>query len=437
MRILFLSYYFGPQNSVAAIRTTKFIKYLHNMGYAFDVICGPAISVDPILANDVTKIPNINVIHGSRFFEKKIKGSTTKSPDGATSKKIGLVKKIIYKILPNAPSVYLDNYNSIIWFYNAKRIVSNKIKSQKYDVIISSYGPISSHLLGRYAKKKTKTLWIADYRDAMIQGHLKGFLRYLYEKEQHKLLKQSDLNFCVSAGLARHLSGLEPKSKIYVITNGFDLADSMAVRRSVQSSAKLIFSYCGTLYGGKRDITLFFSLLKELIDEKKIEKEALEFLYAGDDYPFLLDRAEEYGLVDILVNKGAVSRDQSMRITSNSDIALLLTWNTKKSQGIVTGKLYELFLLKKTILGFVSGSVMNSEVKLMIEQARAGVVYEQASPESYEVMKNTLLSLYRKKRVKESIVQPYNQDYIERFNYSIIVKEIDRIIRTMIIAPWL
>lgn len=49
MRILFISYYFAPANAVAAVRTTKIVKYLEKNGFTVDVICGNFPVVDDIL----------------------------------------------------------------------------------------------------------------------------------------------------------------------------------------------------------------------------------------------------------------------------------------------------------------------------------------------------------------------------------------------------
>ena len=63
-RVLLISYYFAPQNTIGAIRPTKMAKYLERMGYEVTVICGGGLDekVDPTLQRDMEQLSDVHLI---------------------------------------------------------------------------------------------------------------------------------------------------------------------------------------------------------------------------------------------------------------------------------------------------------------------------------------------------------------------------------------
>lgn len=430
MKILLISYYFAPQNTIAAVRTTKIAKYLVKNGFEVDVICGPSETVDPILLSDAKIIKNIEIINNHFIINKllkKLQQPASKSSISKGNKKLSpkyrIIKNIL-SILPNPVALYLDFINSLLWYYEVRER-SKIIASNQYDVVLSSYGPISSHMLGLFVKnKQINALWIADYRDPVVNDSLRGIIKSIYNYYQNKFLCKSDLTTCVSDGLKLELQKLNKKAKIYTISNGYDPEDvNLTLIKDNQilfEKNKLIFSYCGTLYKGRRDLSPLFFALKNLISEKKVKKENIEVHYAGNDFTLLMRMARKYGLENLLINHGFISRDKSFQLTSNSDIALAASWNTKYSQGVITGKIYELFMLKKSILCFINGNIGNSELKRIIQNANAGCVYEETIKNINEIVKY-IFNTYNKKLIEAKIDQKYNNEYIKQFDYNNII----------------
>lgn len=431
MKILLISYYFAPNNTIAAVRTTKIAKYLQELGYRIEVICGPAFIQDPILKQDLAKLKNMNIVHGSKFYEhRQINSLSQKSHIKNLENPIihkNKLKQYIYHILPNSPSEYLFILNSFIWFLNAKKQLKNRIG--RYDIIISSFGPIGSLFLAEYfRKRRSKSIWIIDYRDPIILDSQKGCLKLFYAYYQDRILNKCDISFCVSDGLKDYLIDRGNIKPIYKVPNGYDIEDLQQDIQNVKYSVPLSFSYCGSLYGGRRDFSVFFKLLRELIDENEIDKANLMVSYAGNDFSIFEKMASKYLLSDILKNYGTVSRDMSLQITRSSDIALLASWNTKKSKGVMTGKIYELFLLKKPIYAFISGDCKNSEIRSVIEETRAGIVYEESGNYNYERVKQNIKTIYKRKLNNEIVSQIYDDEKLQSFSYQEIVKVIDNIL---------
>jgi glycosyltransferase involved in cell wall biosynthesis len=143
--------------------------------------------------------------------------------------------------------------------------------------------------------------------------------------------------------------------------------------------------------------------------------------------------AKKYGLEDRIIDHGLVSRDKALQLVNSSDIGLVASWNTRNDQGVITGKVYELFLLKKTILCFISGDIANSELRNMIKSANAGYVYEEAIDSILE-LENQLLAVYRIKMREGKIIQDYDDEYVKKFSYDIIAKQIDSVIADSMIV---
>jgi len=435
MKVLLISYIFAPQNAIAAVRTTKIAKYLERIGYDVSVICGPSNTCDPILKRDMGSINRIETIDNYHFYNKHVAkpissiNNISQNKDIRHASRYKAIKKLI-KLLPNPFSVYLELFRSFLWY---KRVTKeSNLLTNRYDIIISSFGPISNHLLGLYAEKMNKhSLWIADYRDPMVIDRHRGTVRILYRYYQKRFLDRADISFCVSDGLKSSLSKVNRKAKIYTIRNGFDEEDVESIKMEHNSYVfqknKLILSYCGTLYAGKRDFSPLFSALSKLVTAGEIDIANIEMHYAGPDFALLSNMAQKYEVQNILVNHAIIPRDKALNLTRNADIALLASWNTKTSKGVITGKVYELFMMRKMILCFISGEISNSELKVMIKGANAGYVYEQADSDM-QSLEDQLLKVYQTKMMGYKIVQQVNDNYIKQFSYDTIAEQINDII---------
>lgn len=435
MKVLLISYYFAPQNAIAAVRTTKIAKYLIKNGYDVDVLCGQSNTYDPILLNDSKLVKNIEVVKNYDIYNKYFRQQNLISSNLSSAKKnrasnIYRILKTCSYLLPNPAPIYLELLNSVAWYYRARN--RSKLLGNHYDVILSSYGPIGSHMLGLYAKKRNKkSLWISDYRDPLINDSNRGLVKIINRVYQNLFLKKSDISICVSQGLRTSLRKINKKAIINVIRNGFDQEDLQYIQKKNNTiyfnNNKLIFTYCGALYSGKRDFSSLFHTLFNLITAEKVSRSNIEIHYAGLDFHLLWIMAEKYGLEDLIINHGFMLRDEALQLTSRGDIALLASWNTEKSQGVITGKVYELFMLKKMILCFISGSIPNSELKSMIERANAGYVYEEGSS-SIKDLEEKIIFIYNKKMNGELITQQYNEEYLKQYSYDTIIENLKNII---------
>ena len=432
-KILIISELFAPDNEIAAIRLTKIGKFLSLSGYTIDVLKRgkSGRKEDPLLKNDLHYFNKIFENYNSGIYNVLFKIFYIKNNQNNTetiTKRKYIKKNVIIKTIKNVIFFFLDECININYYSTA--ISKKDIQFENYDYVFSSYGPRSSHSIGAFIKKKYKNIkWIADFRDSMKSIITPRIFWDYKEFHEKKVLKSADIITVVSSGCFSF-----PSSKIHIIPNGFDEDDYLWKdgKRSLTKTNKYIYSYTGTMYGGKGGIHTFFRILKELLDEQIIKEENVEIRYLGKSANNFLEQASDFSIKDIIKNYGFVSREESIMAQKESNALLLLSWNNNHHQGVITGKIYEYLMAKKPILCFISGNIANSELKNMIKESDAGCCYEEANAiEDYCIMKNYMKEqLINWQKGIEINFTPKVKS-IEQYNYRISIKKIIKLIEAM------
>jgi len=131
---------------------------------------------------------------------------------------------------------------------------------------------------------------------------------------------------------------------------------------------------------------------------------------------------------------GYVARQDSLSIQNQSHLVVVNTWNTEKDQGVIPGKVYECFLLKKPTLAITNGTVPNSELGKMIVKSGLGFSIETMleETEANEKFEEFFMGLYDSVANKSGINMPLDFDYIEQFNYKNITNRLMAIMSAQI-----
>jgi hypothetical protein len=433
-KIVIISDYFAPQNEVAAIRLTKIAKYIYKT-------CNCEISVvtrnkdfqviDKLLAADAECIKEYIKITESKLLVKinevrekreKARRSIILTQNNKEAPKINLFKKFKNTIYFYVMYL-LDLFNNKS--YSQQAIKKLRTYNQNYDVIISSFGPMSSHFIGKHIKMRNPSaFWIADFRDAVYHSKVPIGFRSYAQKFAKRICKKADAITTVSKGTMDGLF-LDNADNSHIITNGFDY-DDLIEFPIIKNSEKRKFNlaYVGELYSGKRKLSPIFKVIRELIDEGIISKDRLEFIYAGKSKNGFISQIDHFGLIDCAVIHDLVPRKKSIEMQLKSDILLLASWNEIGSTGIITGKFLEYMMMKKPIVCTISGNLSGSTLKEMINEANIGVCYEEANDEiDYHLLKKYISEKYYEFINMGSLKFNPNDEYIEKFNYKNIAKQ--------------
>jgi glycosyltransferase involved in cell wall biosynthesis len=366
MRILIVSYYFFPFNTIASVRITKLAEYWHEKGHDVFVLTANNLSVPLGLTSS---FPQDNVIATGwlnvNALPEKIMGGKIKVSSKGFETKSNFLRLLgsLYKDIINIPD------GQIGWLPYASRAGDELIsKGWKPDLIYASALPITTFFVASRLAKKFSIPWIAEYRDLWTDNHnyKTPFWRRLLNVVLEKMLLKSAVGaITVSRPLANLLSQ-KTNIPIEVVMNGFDPKDFLEAKVNYFSSEKLNIVYTGMIYPEKQDLSILFRALSEfnLKDEVRMH-------FFGRYLDYVSSLAKKYNLENIVNVLGPVTYKKSISIQKSADVLLFLTWNDKNNPGILTGKIFEYFGARRPILAIGREIGIAGE---MILNRKAGVV---------------------------------------------------------------
>lgn len=431
MDVLIIMDTFAPYNSCGSIPNTKLVKYLaredlHITLLAFDVL--PGMPVDySLLPKEMDRITTYRMRH-SWLYIKTVNALRQKAKKSGTTLKMKAEKR---PLRARAVSKIMDLYYSFQkkdLYRSGERIIRKHLMNKRFDIVYSSYPSVDAHYLAKYAMEHhLAKKWVADFRDPMAYME---FFSSEYEgalMHQHQLELAADHVVVVSEGAMDKFRFDDiPESKLSYLPNGYDPEDFHSEPLTGHSTdSALHFFYAGSLYAGKRDLTVLFRALAELSEEGKIDLKKVKVEYAGNEFPILLEFAGAYHLEQLCVNYGYVPRHRVMEIMSDIDVTLVCTHNTQADKGVVTGKVFELLLVGKPILAVITGDLPNSELAGIVKDCKAGFVFEEVGgDQDYSALKRWLLSLYEQKLSAGYVSSGIDTSAREQYSYAKIAKKL-------------
>lgn len=426
-RILLISYYFAPQNSIGAVRPTKLAKYLTRMGHEVTVICGEGMTgaEDPTLRRDMEEIGDIralrewNPLRAWKARKRSAAGTRTAPAAPVQDAAAGTARQA------SLPRRLADALYLYLWWLadvSFRRAAIRELKRLKgpYDIVFSSYAPFSVHEIARWAKRKgIAKKWIADFRDEV--GLSFRWQNGRKERYMRMLRKEADMLCAVSEGF---LEMMRFEDVGRVLSNGFDREDAGGVaEREHEKTGELRVVYCGTIEMGRksippRDLTPMFRALRALADGKALDRERLKLVYAGGEGTLFTSYAEACGLKECVEDHGRVSREESIRLQRGADILLMASWNMASQRGILTGKLFEYMMMDKPIVCCMSGDLPQSGVKKVLEETGVGLCVEQANAEADEAaLLQWLEETVERWKAGERLIPQKKEDAVEAYAY--------------------
>lgn len=319
-----------------------------------------------------------------------------------------------------------DIYNLMFEaIFAAKGIgILKQIPVADMDIMISTYGDVGNLLLALKVKKMKKGIkWISDYRDPVLgeSGIKRKYIKHIALRAD----KKADY----ITGVAKScITAKQYLNKFEVIPNGFDRDDIKGFSID-RRSRQLQIVYTGSLYGGRRDMSLLFKIISELESEGAVDRNYIAVLYAGSHFHVLQEQAKAYHLEDIVFNKGRISRDKALYLQFQSDILCALTWNSENEEDVITGKFIEYFMMKKNIFSIVTGNKTNSIVKRITDKGKLGHCLEViGGNEAYREAKEWFLEKYIEFIENGHIKSHMNESIVEKFSSAKMAEKFGRII---------
>ena len=433
MRVLLITRSFSPDSNVASKRVSYFAKYLKEYGHDVYVIRSGFIFTKPDaeLAEN-TRGCSILSYEGRNSEAERFERGECISGEKPHIRSIGT--KLPSTFGETIKKLYHNVLDTFRFYVHDGRRIRDKIidlylespELRRFDIVLSTFSPLGCLQAGRFISQREQCGWVVDFRDLMDNSTFPGLLRFINFFTQKRYLRQADCCLCVSEGNVARLAAMckcRYAKKVYCIPNGY-INQSYIEMRAGMDKKKFRICYTGSVYGGGRfnALPLFRSLRNA-----KIQPSDIEIAYAGNDCTILMQQAEVFGYAESVINHHYLSRTETAQLQASSDLFLLISWNTKHDQGILTGKFYEALQHRKPVVALISGDLPNSELKELIDQYRLGICCEEAGGIDSEAA----LSVYiRKQFDRKQAGQPLEYDPDEsvfsRFEYGAIVRKLER-----------
>ncbi len=271
------------------------------------------------------------------------------------------------------------------WLKPVKRFLLKNETKFNFDFVVSSSPYPTSHIIAKYIKQKFQIPWIADFRDTWSDNpnypysKLRLSLDRLYEKY---IMSNCDHIITVSFPYKSVLSKLHsvPTS---VIPNGFQ----GFVNDSHQLDKFFSIVHTGSIYWGKQDPQKFLIALSELIDSELIDENLIKIEFYGKNEEFLDKLLRRYGLTNVVVQKGYVSRNESRSRQLSAQVLLFFNWEDEENNGGSSLKLYEYLKCCRPILA-TGGSFLNDDERVLTSTG-SGIVCPTIS-----IIKDQLIKMF-------------------------------------------
>ena len=375
-KVLLIAFYFNQTNEIASKRLRALAKYLPQYGWEPIVIVPDLgnLNMEGINCN-VVQTPYIDMMDKWMGKNKSNLSDESEKQETIIKDSTSVNNQVLSKIVSIAGEIFAYPDGMKYWYKPTMEAASKIIEEENIDAIITSSWPVTSHKIGKDLKIKYQIPWIADLRDLWNMNPYISHthIRTYFEKRlEIKTFEQANVLTTTTPLAAETLSKLHPNNIIVPILSGFDPDDfkKLNITKTVTND-KLNLTYAGSLYQGKRDPTILFKALKELIDEGLIDSNKIKLNFYGETGN-LKELKTKYELNDIVNIGGFLPHDDVLMKQANSDVLLLISWNNPKEKMFIPGKVYEYLALKRPVLsiGYQEGSLKNLKKNIILNSLK-------------------------------------------------------------------
>lgn len=375
LKILIISSFFPPQNSIASLRPYSWAKYWSLAGHNVTVltVSKPNRDEDSPMSFDGFEVVELPI----PFFS-------------------GLQKKVVREIVPPQSArsnTYARTLKSKAWQWCASRFgaiqkkygcfsgcrmpdwrdlwVPSALKfarSERWDLVVSTAGPYSVHYVAyRLRSCGLANKWIADWRDLWTDNHIYPGLPFFRSAEaflERRWSSCADIITTVSEPLAELLRH-KYSSKVRVVCNGFDQDEYKYLPSERVFSSDGIFRivYTGSIYEKKQNPVPLFEAIANIYSANPHIINSLRVVLVGHNAN-IKNLADSIGVGDFVEYQGFVTRPVALRMQRDADCLLFLDFDPSQFRGVLTGKIFEYLVAGPPIIsiGFGLDPVVNNVI---------------------------------------------------------------------------
>jgi glycosyltransferase involved in cell wall biosynthesis len=395
-KVLIITYYWPPTGGAGVQRWLKFSKYFRQFNWE-PIIYTPSNPDFPINDETLLKdvLPNCEILKTQinepydvyRKIMGKKKTDTVNQGFLSESKENKVLQNMMIWVRGN---FFIPDARKF-WIKPSVNYLSEYLKKNNIDAVISTGPPHSMHLIALGLKQEFNIPWIADFRDPWTQIDFYNQLQLTkwadrtHKKLEKSVLKSANKVVTVSGHWAEDLKLLCDRN-IDVITNGFD-ADDFTTTEDTNLMPGFLFHHIGALNKDRNPHTLW-KVLGELCKENNAFKRDLKLKFTGKTDAAVFESLKEHGLFENAEKTDYMAHSEVVKLLLKSPVLLLPLNDTPNILGIVPGKLFEYLAAKRPI--FAIGNVEGDTAKI-IADAHAGTMVGFKDEEN---TKKRVLELY-------------------------------------------
>jgi len=396
-RVLIISYYWPPSGGIAVLRCLKWAKYLRNFGWEPVVFTAENAHYPTFDSSNFKDIPEgLTVLKGKiiepyslyKKFTGQAKNANVNNVFYVQDDKPGIAHQLSVWIRSN---FFIPDARKM-WIRPSVKYLLKYLKENPVDAILSDGPPHSNTRIATLLKKETGIPWLADFQDPWTQVDYYQMLTLTkWADKKHRMLEQevfkyADKTTIVSETWKTELESIGAKN-VSVIPWGYDPEDFENIEpKQVEG---FTFMHLGIM-GLDRNPEVFFQVLKELTEEVKGFKSALQLHFYGQVDFSVQTSFTEAGIQNHVKLPGSVNRDLALAFTAGSPVLLLLLNKQHNAKGRIPGKLFEYLAARRPII--VLGPT-DSDVSKIVANSGSGRTFEY---EDREGIKKGVLELFEK-----------------------------------------
>ena len=418
MKILFIACYSPLINNSASIET---LQYLNNLAKIDEnevhllTVNFPKNSIyyDEYILSMLNEKVKMHIISGGKIFEKIMsKKPSNKVAVNSSQNNKSFIKSMLKKgkSIIAVPDMYFN------WAKAASKYGIELMKKEKFDVMFSMHEPPSSHICAMKIKEEFKDLpWVTYWSDPWLKDSTRENIspvRRKYEQSfERKVVNLSDrFIFVTKANRDDYVNSYNiPIEKTFIVTRGYNEKQYKEIKE--KSNPKLIekekinFVYAGEIFSKLRNVNPFIDALNVIKNENIDLYNKLNIMFFGN-----IDSDEvknKLNVIDKVSVSPRIPYDEALGYMLNSQV-LLLFGNKNSKQ--IPAKVYDYFGAEGLI--FVILGDENDPIKDVVKNKEKCIVVNNNVDEIVNGI-NKIASMIEL-GIKHGAIEEYKWQYISK-----------------------
>ncbi|MDU2122089.1 MAG: glycosyltransferase [Clostridium celatum] len=351
MKILFIACYSPLINNSASIETLQYLNNLAKIeGNEVHLLTvnfpKNSIYYDEYILSMLDKRVKMHIISGGKIFEKIMpKKSLNIEVNDVSKNKKSFVKTLLKKgkSIVAVPDMYFN------WAKSASKYGIELVKREKFDVMFSMHEPPSSHICALKIKEEFKDLpWVTYWSDPWLKDSTRANIskaRRRFEGSfERKIVELSDrFIFVTKANRDDYVSSYNiSMEKTFIVTRGYDEKQYSEIKKTVNPNLinkdRVNFVYAGEIFSKLRDVNPFIGALNNIKENNVALYNKLNVMFFGNiDDEDIKNKLMKVENVNV---SPRIPYDEALGYMLNSEV-LLLFGNKNSKQ--IPAKIYDYF----------------------------------------------------------------------------------------------